>query len=101
MYKCYNPILSVCLCCEFLTKIGSVKSALKTEGETLKGEILRLGEGIIGNFDPNPETHEDLIKRIFLDSDFFDRTVLKLITDNGYEELLTDDMVERLLDDLW
>ena len=43
----------------------------------------------------------DHIEAIFMETDFLDRTVLKLITDNEYEPLLRDDKVSALLDELW
>lgn len=42
-----------------------------------------------------------IIENIFMDTDFLDRTVLKLITDYGYEPLLRDDKASALLDELW
>jgi len=36
-----------------------------------------------------------------MDTDFLDRTTLKLITDYEYEPLLKDDKVSALLDELW
>jgi hypothetical protein len=36
-----------------------------------------------------------------MESDFLDRTVLKNITDNGYEPLTRNFKVEALLDELW
>jgi hypothetical protein len=36
-----------------------------------------------------------------MDTDFMDRTVLKHITDYGYEPLLRDDKASALLDELW
>lgn len=44
---------------------------------------------------------ENFIEDIFMDSDFLDRTVLKLITDYEYEPLLKDNKVSALLDQLW
>lgn len=44
---------------------------------------------------------EEFIYDIFMDIDFLDRTVLKLITDYEYEPLLKDDKVSALLDKLW
>lgn len=35
MYKCYNPILTICLCCEFLMKIGNAISFFKHEAHNL------------------------------------------------------------------
>ena len=36
-----------------------------------------------------------------MDTDFLDRTVLRLITDCEYEELLADFKISALLDQLW
>ncbi len=44
---------------------------------------------------------QKVIEPIFLETDFFDRTVLKLITDYEYEPLLKDPKVSALLDNLW
>jgi len=35
MYKCYNPILIICLCCEFLMKIGNAISFFKQEANNM------------------------------------------------------------------
>jgi hypothetical protein len=50
---------------------------------------------LIENMEPK------FIETIFMDADFLDRTVLKLITDFGYEPLLKDVKVSALLDELW
>ena len=44
---------------------------------------------------------ERSIKLIFTDTDFKNRTVLNLITYNGYAELMKSDKVAALLDELW
>jgi len=36
-----------------------------------------------------------------MDTDYLDRTVLKLITDYEYEPLLRDDKISDFLDSLW
>lgn len=38
---------------------------------------------------------------MFLETDFLDRTTLKLITDYEFEPLLKDNKVSALLDELW
>mmetsp|Transcript_37727 Transcript_37727/g.57768 ORF Transcript_37727/g.57768 Transcript_37727/m.57768 type:complete len:137 (+) Transcript_37727:1216-1626(+) len=75
MYKCYNPIMTICLCCEFLMKIGNAISLFKHEGNNLGADLQDLGEKLIDNME------EDFIETVFMDTDFLDRTVLKLITD--------------------
>jgi hypothetical protein len=74
MYKCYNPILIICLCCEFLTKIGNAISFFKQEANNMSVELQRLGEKLIENM------QEDFVATIFMDTDFLDRTVLNMIT---------------------
>lgn len=95
MYKCYNPILVICLCCEFLTKIGNTISFFTHTCASLSGDLQSLGEKLIENMD------EDIVESIFMDNDFLDRTTLKLITDFEYEPLLKDVKVSGLLDELW
>jgi len=51
MYKCYNPILVICLCCDFLTKIGDVKSEFKQQAISVKLDLLDFGEKIIDAMD--------------------------------------------------
>lgn len=97
MYKCYNPILTICLCCENLTKIGNAISMYKHEGHNLSGDLLGLGEKLIAEMDED----EDFIEYIFMDTDYLDRTVLKLITEFEYEPLLRDNKISALLDRLW
>ena len=41
------------------------------------------------------------IEKIFMDKDYFDRTVLELITQHGFAPLLKCYKVEALLDELW
>ena len=39
MYKCYNPVLTICLCCENLMKIGNAISFFKHESDNLSIEL--------------------------------------------------------------
>jgi hypothetical protein len=95
IYKCYNPVQTICLSCEHLMKIGNSISLFKHRGNNLSLDLQSLGEKLIENMP------EDFIHHIFMDSDFLDRTVLKLITDYEYEPLLRDNKVSALLDSLW
>ena len=47
MYKCYNPILVICLCCENLTKIGKAISLFAHRGNNLSSSLQGLGEQLI------------------------------------------------------
>lgn len=59
--------------------------------------MLALGTSIVGEMN----TDKDLIKTVFMDIDFKDRTVLHLICHNTYVDLLSDQRVTALLDNLW
>lgn len=43
----------------------------------------------------------DVITKVFLDIDFKDRTVLKIITSNGYVPLMQNEKVSILLEEIW
>jgi len=58
-------------------------------------KLLQFGSKIIENCD------DDQIKPLLLDTDFKDRTVLNLITSNGFEPLFTDPKIDILLDEIW
>lgn len=47
------------------------------------------------------EDKPDLIENVFMDTDFLDRRVLKLIADFEYEPLLRDNKISALLDRFW
>jgi hypothetical protein len=54
-----------------------------------------LGENIIDCMD------NDIIRDIFMDEDFKNRTVLNIIVNNGYHHLCADSKVAKLIDELW
>lgn len=56
---CYNPILSIALSCEFLSKVGDACNIFEEECKVLIKEMLRLGRKIIYNMD------EDRVPKIF------------------------------------
>ena len=65
------------------------------EGDTLTADLLDLGEKLIENMEPSS------VRPIFMDIDFKNRTVLHLITYNGYAPLMVDNKIAALLDELW
>lgn len=67
----------------------------KHENKDIKGKLLSLGNKILDNFD------DDKIEKIFLDLDFKDRTVLKIITSNSFGELFKTYKVNILLEEIW
>jgi len=44
---------------------------------------------------------KEVIRPIFMDNDFKERTVLNLITTNGFSPLMSDNKIAALLDELW
>jgi hypothetical protein len=95
MMLCYNPILSIALTCEFLDKISSKVHRFSHECGIIKKRLLKLG-GVITSY-----LDDDKITKVFLDTDFRDRTLLKLVTYNKYEDIFGSYKVNRLLDEIW
>ena len=87
----YNPILAICLCCEFLFKIGKNVKIFELECAKTAMALMELGHKIIENFD------DDKIDPIMNDTDFRDRTLLKMISAGGFDPLFRDDKVNVLL----
>lgn len=70
--------MAICLSGEFLDKIGSTANIFRGECRELKEKLLVLGSHIINLIE------EDKIEKLFHDVDFKDRTLLKIISSNGY-----------------
>jgi hypothetical protein len=98
MYCCYNPILAICLVCESLDRIGGDNARYQLDCENISTALQSFGSKIIDNIDPK---EKQIIESIFMDTDFEDRTVFRIITDYEYEELLLDFKTSALLDQLW
>jgi hypothetical protein len=92
---CYNPILVIALSAEFLYKIGNSISIFKHDGKILSNQLIQLGRKIIENMEGT------VVSKVFLDVDFLDRTVLKIITNNGFAPLMQNPNVNILLEELW
>jgi hypothetical protein len=91
----YNPILTICLACEHLTRIGENIAFFKHDAVTINESLILLGNSIISSMNPAS------VKTIFMDEDFKDRSILNIIVTNGYSELMSDPKVIALLDELW
>ena len=74
----YNPILCISLACLHLTSIGNSSSLFKRRCEVVSEGLLSLGSSIVGAL------IDESVEPIFLDQDFKNRTVLHIITYNGY-----------------
>lgn len=95
VFICYNPIIAICLLAETMKRIGE---AVKFFGHTcacISDDLLRLGEKLIETMD------ETIIESVFTETDFLNRSVLKIICANDYEPLMRDHKVSDLLDLLW
>jgi hypothetical protein len=57
--------------------------------------LLTLGDKIVDNLE------DDKIKKIFLDTDFKDRTILKIVTVSGFGSIFSSYKVDVLLQELW
>ena len=56
---------------------------------------MQLGDKIVDNFD------DDKIEKVFLDTDFKDRTLLKIITINSFAPLFSSYKLNILLQEIW
>jgi hypothetical protein len=61
----------------------------------VKAKLLGLGDKIVDNFD------DDKIEKVFLDTDFKDRTLLKIITYNKFAPLFSTYKLNVLLQEIW
>ena len=90
-----NPILFICLACEYLTTIQNSISIFRHTCNIIVTRMQGLGQKIVENMD------FETIEKIFMDQDFKNRAVLKIITEKKYAKLLTNDKINTLLDSLF
>lgn len=75
--------------------IGNSISLFKQKGQNLQNDLHLFGEKLIDTMSKNQ------VEKLFMDTDYQDRTVLHLITKYGYEPLCRDPKIKILLDELW
>ncbi len=92
---CYNPIMAIALACEFLLKISRNINIFRHECVIIKNHLVILGHKIV------EQLEDDKIDRVFSDLDFRDRSLLKIITDNKFAEVLKSDKIDVLLEEIW
>jgi hypothetical protein len=92
---CYNYILTICLSCEHLKRIGKLFSQFKQLANQKINDLLTLGDKILDNLE------DDHIEKFFMDRDFKNRTVLKIITDNDFQILLSSEKINILIQEIW
>ena len=69
--------------------------SLKHECKIVRLRMLILGDKILDNFD------DQKLSKVFLDSDFKDRTLLKIITHNKFDKLFENYKVSVILEEIW
>ena len=72
-----------------------VKSIFRKECKSIMDKLMRLGNIIVNNLD------NEKVEKIFLDSDFKDRTSLKIITSNSFVPLFSSIKLSILIEEIW
>lgn len=72
-----------------------VKSIFKKECRSIMDKLMKLGNIIVNNLD------NEKVEKIFLDSDFKDRTSLKIITSNSFVPLFSSIKLSILIEEIW
>lgn len=90
-----NPVLCICLICECLTKIGDYTNFLKKDCENLINQLLIFGKKIIDGVE------DSNFYNVFFDSDFKDRTLMRIIAERSYDILFKGERVDLLLHEIW
>jgi len=70
-------------------------SIFKHEGIIIINSLLNLGKKIVDNME------DEKIEKIFLDTDFKDRTLMKIITTNEFQQLFASHKLNVLLEQIW
>ena len=81
-----NPLMSIALSSELLSNIGRSKERYKEQCESVKDELLELG--LV--FNSKIEKLEEF-EKLINDTDFRNRSVLKIITEQKLEKLMSSD----------
>lgn len=69
------------MACEQINFIGENFISIRHECRIVKTRMLVFGDKILDTFD------DLMLSKVFLDTDFKDRTLLKIIVENSFEEL--------------
>lgn len=89
-----NPILALSIMSEILCKIGKISKVYKRTANEIALSFQKIGLKI------SLQLNEELIEKMYLDTDFQGRTLLRIIVDNSQEDLVKwlkiDDLIERI-----
>ena len=83
---CPNPLMALALSAELMQRIGSVRKRFENKCNALKDELMLLGKLYNSKID-----NEKYFKILLMDTDFKNRTVLKIIVDCQLAELMHED----------
>ena len=94
----YNPIMSICLAAEILTKIANSRRILENECKRIKASLLSLGRMYSSKI-----ANESYYEKLLSDVDFKGRTVLKIICEEKFEPLMdeNDPKAENMMLRIW
>ena len=94
----YNPLQTIALASEILQKVGSNRRKFENECRKIKDKLLHLGKIYSAKIED-----EKFYEKLILGEDFKGRTVLKIITQNGFEPLMDehDPKAENLMLTIW
>lgn len=82
----YNPLMSIALSAELLTKISRERARFQNVCRGLKNELLELGKQYNLKI-----INEDYFKILITDVDFQNRTILKIITSQDFGALMSEE----------
>jgi hypothetical protein len=94
--KCPFPLLQIVLVCEFLKKISEKSLLFKTACLRLMNDLLKLGKFIQDSI-----TEELQLKHFLYSTDSKDRTVLSIISQNGFYSLLENNDLGSVVACMW
>ena len=90
-----NTIMALALCSEFLKRISKTVRKYKRKCKHLLEGIAEIADKLVDNIE------DELVKHIFLDKDFKDRTLFKIIFSNRLYSFLSTGKVNSVLDLVW
>ena len=91
----YNPILALGIICDILKKIGDTTTIYKRPSNELSSALQNISHKLIETL------NEELIKRVYMETNFKGQTLLRLVVNLDLEPLLNSNKVEELIETLW
>ena len=91
----HNPILSLTVLWDVLIKIGETSAIFKIPAKLLSDKLQNIC------FKISQLLKEDYIEKIYTETDFKGRSVLRIATENGLDPVIKSLKVEELISTLW